>query len=119
VSASLLSPGDVALAISHSGEITDVLEPIRLAKELGATTVAITSLAKSPLARLAEHVLISAGRKEPLHPGAMASRMSQLLLTDAIFVGVAQRDYDASLRALRHTTAALDNRRLRTRGTRA
>lgn len=119
VSASLLSPGDLALAISHSGEITDVLDAIRLAKDLGATTVAITSQVKSPLARLVDHVLLTSARKEPLHPGAMASRMSQLLLTDAIFVGVAQRDYDASIRALRHTTAAVDSRRLRTRSSRS
>lgn len=112
-SASLLSPGDVAVAISYSGEVVDVLEPARLAKSLGATVVALTSQPRSPLARLADHVLLSAGRKEPLLPGAMAGRMSQLLLTDAIFVGVAQCDYDGALRALRHTTAALDARRQR------
>lgn len=114
-SASLLGPGDVALAISHSGEITDVLEPMSLAKEHGATTIAVTSQARSPLARLAQHTLLSAGRSEPLRPGAMASRTSQLLVIDAIFVGVAQRDYDASLRAMRTTIAALDPRRRRTR----
>jgi DNA-binding MurR/RpiR family transcriptional regulator len=112
-SASLLAPGDVALAISHSGEIIDVLDPMSIAKELGAMTVAVTSQFRSPLARLAQHTLISASREEPLRPGAMASRMSQLLVTDAIFVGVAQHDYDASLRALRTTTAALDSRRRR------
>jgi len=110
-SAALLTPGDVALAISHSGEVVDTLEPARLAKQVGATVVALTSQPKSPLARLADHVLRSAARKEPLLPGAMAGRMSQLLLTDAIFVGVAQLDYDGALRALRHTTAALDVRR--------
>jgi DNA-binding MurR/RpiR family transcriptional regulator len=112
-SASLLGPGDVALAISHSGRISDVLDPMATANELGATTIAVTSQTRSPLARLAQHVLISAGREEPLRPGGMASRMSQLLVTDAIFIGVAQHDYDASLRALRTTTTALSSRRRR------
>ena len=114
-SASLLGPDDVALAVSHSGETADVLDPIRLAGELGATTVAITSQARSPLARLARYPLFSAALEEPLRPGAMASRTSQLLVTDAIFVGVAQRDYDTSLRNLQATTTTLDSRRQRGR----
>ena len=112
-SAALLMPGDVALVISHSGEVVDVLEPARLAKSSGAMVVAITSQPKSPLARLADWVLQSAARTEPLLPGAMAGRMSQLFVTDALFVGVAQTDYDGALRALRQTTAALDARRQR------
>jgi DNA-binding MurR/RpiR family transcriptional regulator len=117
-SASLLGPGDVALAVSNSGEITDVLDPVRVAKELGAATIAVTSQPRSPLARLVQHTLITVGREEPLRPGAMASRMSQLLVTDAIFVGVAQRNYDASLRAMRATATALDSRRRRRKGRR-
>jgi DNA-binding MurR/RpiR family transcriptional regulator len=112
-SAALLSPDDVVLAISYSGEVTDVLEPVRLAKRLGVTVIALTSQPKSALAKLADIVLVAAGRTEPLLPGAMGGRMSQLLVTDAIFVGVAQHDYDGALRALRHTTAALDARRQR------
>ena len=85
----------------------------------GATTIAVTSQARSPLARLADHTLLSTGLEEPLRPGAMASRTSQLLVTDAIFVGVAQHNYDASLRALRTTAAALDSRRRRAAGRRS
>lgn len=118
-SAALLGPGDVALAVSHSGEITDVIDPMALAKDVGATTIAVTGHSRSPLAQLVGHVLLSAGRAEPLRPGAMASRTSQLLVTDAIFVGVAQRDYDSSLRALRATTAAVNSRRRRTAGRRS
>ena len=41
-SAALLTPADVAIAISHSGA-TRGIEPFELAKERGATTVALTS----------------------------------------------------------------------------
>jgi DNA-binding MurR/RpiR family transcriptional regulator len=112
-SAALLGAGDVVVAVSHSGEVVDVLEPVRLAKSGGATVVAITSSPKSSLARLADHVLQSAARTEQLLPGAMAGRASQLLVTDALFVGVAQTDFDGALRAMRATTAALDGRRRR------
>ncbi|HWL45165.1 MAG TPA: MurR/RpiR family transcriptional regulator [Ilumatobacter sp.] len=114
-SAALLGPGDVVVAVSHSGEVIDVLEPVRLSKAGGATVVAITSQPKSSLARLADQVLQSAARTEQLLPGAMAGRASQLLVTDALFVGVAQTDFDGALRAMRATTAALDGRRRKER----
>jgi DNA-binding MurR/RpiR family transcriptional regulator len=106
----LLAAGDVAIAISHSGRTLDVIQPFRLAAECGATTVAITSQPRSSLAKLADYVLISAARDEPLRPGAMAGRTSQLLVCDAIFVGVAQRHYDASLLSLERTRVTADRR---------
>lgn len=112
-SAALIGPGDVVVAVSHSGEVDDVLEPVRLAHAGGATVVAITSQPKSSLARIADHLLQSAARAEPLLPGAMAGRASQLLVTDALFVGVAKADFDGAMRAMRATTTALDSRRRR------
>jgi DNA-binding MurR/RpiR family transcriptional regulator len=110
-SAVLLGPQDVAIAVSHSGQTADVLEPIRRARENRTTTVALTSRPRSPLARLAGHTLLSAGREEPLRPGAMASRTSQLLVADCIFTGVAQRRYEQSIKALGLTYETLRVRR--------
>ncbi len=61
-------------------------------------------------------MLVSAGRETEFRPGALASRISQLLIVDCIFVGVAQRTFIASDAALRVTKDALDiygSRRLR------
>lgn len=44
----LLRPGDVAVAITHSGGTGDVIEPLRTAFERGATTLALTARAGSP-----------------------------------------------------------------------
>ncbi|MFC6895522.1 MurR/RpiR family transcriptional regulator [Nonomuraea dietziae] len=106
-SAVLLKAGDVAIGISTSGETPDVLEPLRLAGEAGATTVAITNNPRSSLAAMAEHVLISAGRETEFRPGALASRISQLLVVDCVFVGVAQRTFDSSQEALQSTRRAV------------
>ena len=43
IAASHLSPGDVAIGISHSGSSKDIVEAIKLAKEHGATTISITN----------------------------------------------------------------------------
>lgn len=84
-----------------------MIEPLLRAKEAGATTVAITNNPRSSIAELAEHVLISAGRETEFRPGALASRISQLLVVDCLFVGVAQRTYDSSQEALASTRRAV------------
>lgn len=90
VSASLLGPLDVAIGISHSGANRGTVEPLALAREVGAATAAITGAARSALARHAEHVLATAGREFGFRSAAMASRTGQLLVVDGIFIGVAQ-----------------------------
>ncbi len=107
-SAVLLGTGDVFLAVSHSGESRDVLAPLRRAAAQGATTVVITNHPLSTAAKLADHVLVSAGRETTFRPGAMASRISQLVVVDCLFVCVAQRTFDTSSRALRVTHEALE-----------
>ncbi|MCW2875976.1 MAG: RpiR family transcriptional regulator [Sphaerisporangium sp.] len=108
-SAVLLRPGDVAVGVSCTGETPDVLEPVRHAHKAGATTVAITNNPRSALAEVCDHVLISAGRETAFRPGALASRISQLLIVDYVFVGVAQRTSEVSNEALRATRDALEN----------
>ncbi|MEV8635474.1 MurR/RpiR family transcriptional regulator [Streptosporangium sp. NPDC051023] len=106
-SATLLRPGDVAAGVSCGGETPDVLALLKAARKAGATTVAITNNPRSSLAGLAEHVLVSAGRETVFRPGALASRISQLLIVDCVFIGVAQRTFDASEAALRATGETL------------
>ncbi|MEU0519224.1 MurR/RpiR family transcriptional regulator [Streptosporangium sp. NPDC006007] len=106
-SAALVRAGDVAVGVSCTGETPDVLAPMGVARKAGATTVAITNNPRSALAELADHVLVSAGRETAFRPGALASRISQLLIVDCIFVGVAQRTFETSEAALRATRDAL------------
>lgn len=107
-SAALLRKGDVVVAISCSGETGDVIEPARLSKRNKATTVAMTNNPRSTLGQLADHTLVSAGRETAFRPGALASRISQLLLVDCIFVAIAQRTFDESNTALQRTREAVD-----------
>ncbi|MYR46519.1 MurR/RpiR family transcriptional regulator, partial [Streptomyces sp. SID5910] len=106
-----LRAGDVALAITHSGSTGDVIEPLRAAFERGATTVAITGRPDSPVTQYADHVLTtSTARESELRPAAMSSRTSQLLVVDCLFVGVAQRTYEAAAPALAASYEALAHR---------
>ncbi|MFK8848515.1 MurR/RpiR family transcriptional regulator [Streptomyces sp. Ac-502] len=103
--------GDVAIAITHSGRTTDVIEPLRVAFDRGATTIAITGRPDGGIASYADHVLTtSTARESELRPAAMSSRTSQLLVVDCLFVGVAQRTYETAAPALSASYEALAHR---------
>lgn len=92
-SAALLTPSDVAIGISHSGSTRETLEPFELAKERGATTVAITADPRSPLARAADIRLISSSAETSFRTGSIGARHSVLVLIDCLYVRVAQLSY--------------------------
>jgi DNA-binding MurR/RpiR family transcriptional regulator len=112
VQVSLLEPGDVVVAFSHSGETAAVADAVTRAAGGRTTTVAVTAGAQSSLARAAAHTVLVAGREDGFRSAAMASRMSQLLIVDALYVGVLQRTPSAPT-ALRRTYDAVANRRTR------
>ncbi|MFJ5213570.1 MurR/RpiR family transcriptional regulator [Streptomyces sp. NPDC088354] len=106
-----LRQGDVAVAVTHSGHTHDVVEPLRAAFDRGATTIAITGRADGTASQYADHVLLtSSGRESEFRPAAMSSRTSQLLVVDCLFIGVAQRTYDAAGPALAASYEALAHR---------
>ncbi|KUL44896.1 RpiR family transcriptional regulator [Streptomyces sp. NRRL F-4489] len=102
---------DVAVAITHSGRTTDVIEPLRVAFDHGATTIAITGRPDGEIAAYADHILTtSTARESELRPAAMSSRTSQLLVVDCLFIGVAQRTYETAAPALSASYEALAHR---------
>lgn len=51
----IVGPGDLVVAISQSGETADTMGAVRLAKERGATVLAISNVLESSIPRLADH----------------------------------------------------------------
>jgi DNA-binding MurR/RpiR family transcriptional regulator len=114
-SAAVLSPGDVAVGISHTGATTDTVEALREARDRGAATVAVTNFPRSPIAEVADYVLTTAARETTFRSGATASRIAQLTVIDCVFIGVAQRHRDNVLAALDTTYSAVSAHRLEVR----
>ena len=110
-SAALLGTGDVAIGISHTGMTAEVVDALRVAREQGATTVAVTNFAGSAIAQHAELVLTTAARETTFRSGAMSSRIAQLAVVDCLFSGVAQRSYDRAVEALESTYVVVQARR--------
>lgn len=110
-SAALLTPADVALAISHSGQTAETVEMLAEAAGHGATTVAVTNFASSALAEIADVVLTTEAYETTFRPHALAARHSQLLVLDLVYVVVAQRTYQRTSKALALTASAVGSHR--------
>lgn len=112
VQARLLDAGDVAVIVSHTGSTRETLAAAAAARGSGATTVAITSFAVSPLTEVVDHTIVAGSRELALRLEAMASRLAHLALLDALLVAVADRDEPRATRALKLYTDVLGEHRL-------
>jgi DNA-binding MurR/RpiR family transcriptional regulator len=66
VEASLLRQGAVLVAVSSSGATKDIVAAARLAREGGATVIAVTNFTKAPLIESATIRLITSAARDPL-----------------------------------------------------
>ena len=105
--AALVSPGAVVIGFSHSGAAEETIRFLRTARQRGGTTVAITSVPGSPLARAAHATVRTVARDTSLRAGAMVSRIAQLCVIDIIFVAVAQQRFEETVAALQRAGKAL------------
>ncbi|WP_155373969.1 MurR/RpiR family transcriptional regulator [Catellatospora vulcania] len=112
-SAALLSAGDVALGISHSGQTRETIEMVAEAGSRGATTVALTSFPRSPLADVADVVLTTATQATTFRPDSLSARHPQLVVLDLLYIAVAQRTHERAHAAFQRTAQAVAGHRLR------
>jgi DNA-binding MurR/RpiR family transcriptional regulator len=112
-SAALLRAGDVALGISHSGQTRETIEMLAESGSHGATTVALTSFPNSPLAELADVVLLTATQATTFRPDALSARHPQLVVLDLLYIAVAQRTHDRAHAAFQRTAQAVDGHKSR------
>jgi len=88
--ARVFRPGDVAVLISSSGHVNELLEVADTVRALGAQVIAITA-SQSPLARKADAALIIDHAEDVTTHLPMVSRILHLLVIDILAVGVAMR----------------------------
>jgi DNA-binding MurR/RpiR family transcriptional regulator len=84
--ASLLTPDDCGIFISHTGKSRETIELAQVAKNNGAKIIVITSHAASPLAKLGDVVFISISEETEFRSEALASRIAQLSIMDSLYV---------------------------------
>jgi len=85
MSAAALTESDVGIAISHTGMQRQVAQALALAREGGATTVALTSFPGSPVGRAADLVLSTASLAAAISYDSPTVRSAQLAIVDVIY----------------------------------
>ncbi|WP_377887253.1 MurR/RpiR family transcriptional regulator [Alkalihalobacillus sp. R86527] len=112
MSASQLTDSDLAILISHSGTNKDIMRVADIAKESGATTIAITNLATSPLSKKVDISLYTVSQETEFRSEALASRIAQLSLVDALYVNVMIARKDEAKDSLQRMREAISSKRL-------
>lgn len=96
-----VKPGDLLIAISGSGKTSATLTTVKTAKEIKATIIVITSFKDSPIAKLADSVVVIGGREtkgmkhdyisgqlrgthEPLTPLGSLFELSTMIFLDSV-----------------------------------
>lgn len=111
MSAALMGPRGVLVVISHSGSTKDIVESLEIAKAAGATTIAIVSHRRSPVASMVDMPLCVHSRETGFKPEPMSSRIAHLCVVDVLAVGVALKRSKDVVATLQKTRKALVNKR--------
>ena len=112
MSAAMLRPDDVAVAISNSGSSKDVIEALKQARQAGAKTICITSHPASPLAKVADIKIFTKSAENLYRGEPMENRIAQIYVIDLLFVALALRRKDDFIANLEKTRKALTKKKL-------
>lgn len=110
MAASLLSPADVLVAISHSGRSRELLDAVKIALKNGCPVVAVTA-SNTPLAQMATVLLRADTQEDTDIYSPMISRLVHLALIDVLALGVAIKYGNNVSRVLEKTKQSLRDRR--------
>lgn len=89
-----LSEKDVAIAISHSGSTIDAVDTLRIAKESGAQTIALTNYKASAISKYADIELLTGDFETTFYSETMVSRTSLLAFVDMLYMGLLVSNYE-------------------------
>lgn len=103
IAASHLTEKDIAIGISHSGSSKDIVDALKVAKEHGATTIAITNEGKSPILKQSDIVLSTSSDETKYNILALNSRIAQLAIVDTLYFYIVFNRSDDALNSIKET----------------
>ena len=75
----------LVVGISHSGTSRDIIQAMQIAKQNGATTVALTNLGKSPIDKVSDIILHTVADETNYRILGLSSRITQLAIIDTVY----------------------------------
>lgn len=112
ITASNMSRGDVAIAISYDGRSKNVVEALRIAKQMGATTISITKKNKTPLLRYTDIKLFIAVNDLSFDREKVTRRVADQFIMDALYMGYVMRSGRNYKEQLKKTQIAIDGNKI-------
>ncbi|MBQ7574298.1 MAG: MurR/RpiR family transcriptional regulator [Clostridia bacterium] len=107
IAASHLKEDSVAIGISHSGSSKDIVDALKIAKEHGATTIAITNNGKSPILKHSDIVLFTSADETRYNILALNSRIAQLAIIDTLYFYVVYNSSEEAFKSISDTEHSL------------
>lgn len=114
LAATTLTPNDVAVLISYTGETKDILETADIICQTGATLISVTRYGRNPLSNRANIHLCSSASETLLRSATMGSRIGQLTIIDMLYTAVVSHDYDLVKTHIDKTRLITARKRIRT-----
>lgn len=109
VMAKNMKDGDIVFVISHSGMTKAVVDAVRAAKKAGATTMALTSFAKSFLYNESDYSICVYADEQNYPVEAVSARVAHICIIDALMLTIASFNYDDYIKHISLRNAALEN----------
>jgi Transcriptional regulators len=100
-----LTPDDLLLAISYSGERRELNLAADETLRVGARILAITGFTPNGLQQRASHCLYTIAEEQATRSAAISSSHAQTLLTDLLFMALVQQDLEHAPERIRHSEA--------------
>lgn len=110
MSAALLGPGDVVIAISASGRTLDLIRSVEIAKNAGVTVIGITTRG-SPLTRLCDVAITTDVEEDADIYSPMLSRHVHLAIIDVLSVLTALERGDAGVASMARAKRSVREKR--------
>ncbi|OJU14995.1 MAG: hypothetical protein BGN88_01100 [Clostridiales bacterium 43-6] len=107
VTASGLRPGDVVIAISHSGKTKTIIDVIKCAKEAGAAIIAITNHPGSPLSKNSDIQLVTAAFNHNSMGEVMTKRIPELCIIESLYISLSLFDENKTEHSLETSSRVL------------
>ena len=86
-----LKDNDVLIVVSNSGRTREVLSTVKVAHEVGAKIICLTSHPGSPLEKMSDVALVSVSAETHNYRESTTARLTQLLLGDSLVESVTLR----------------------------
>lgn len=111
--AALLTPSDVAIGLSHSGYSAETAHTLKIAKQNGATTVALTHSLRSPVTEYADYVLVNGNKQGKLQGDSIGTKIAQLFVLDLIYALLVQGEEELAVQTKQKTLNVILEQRIK------